>query len=255
MGHSFGEADLQVVGDMLAVVLKGFQLYAEVFQRDGDREVGIDVIIIQSDVDSQRQRRKFGILGVEHFERSASRPSVVEEVCVTGGETEVLGRKTADDIAVGVGLVHRAIAQVLRGDGSRVPFAEGFDKRGAYGFASCGIGHEVESQRAVAYGRKERRIVHRRRRVVVDCRNVRPTQCGGVRRLRELQKVVGRRTLLSLERRTGGEQQPDEVPCFFHPVIKNCGQSYINLDYLPYFCRANRQNFHDACGAYRGLPS
>jgi len=55
MGHPFGDSELQVVGHVVMVVLEGFQLDTEVFQRKRSREVSVDIVIVQTDVDGHRK--------------------------------------------------------------------------------------------------------------------------------------------------------------------------------------------------------
>ena len=228
VGHAFGEAGLEVEGHAGRAAVERLEFGAHVTQRGREGEVALFVVVVEAEVHGKGEGGIAGIVAADGLEGRTAGPAVGEEVAVGAAEDDVLGREAAEHGAGLVGLVHGAVAHVLRGEGGGVALAEGLDELRAEPTAAAGKGHEVEAQTAVAHGGVEGRIAPAGPRRVFDGRYILAAQRGHTRRDGQAEHFVGGRTLLG--RRPAEEQKAqDEKEAFFHSVRKNCVQRYYKI--------------------------
>ena len=171
-----GEGQMGVHG-----LVVGLELRAEVLQGEGEAEVGLVVVVVEAEVDGHGYGGVVGQVGEEELEVGSAAPAVGHEVAVAAADGDVLGAEPPDGAARGVGFVHRPVVEVVGVGCHGVAFAQGFDELCAHPGGRAEVGHEVEAEGAVADVGVQCGIVPPGSGIVLDERDVLPSERGNVR--------------------------------------------------------------------------
>ena len=160
---------LQVQRHPLKVVLVGLQLTAQIAGHCRYRPLAFGVKVVQSQIDTHRQRVVLAYVAGDHLRRDAAADAVAQRVGKGAAHTDVLRREVARLLAVRVRLAHRAVAHEPSAHAPRSARAGCLDKGGAGSRRSFHVGHHVQVHGAVAHVTHQGRVVeHEGGIVVVD---------------------------------------------------------------------------------------
>ena len=128
MRHAFGETDLHVEGQALRAVIKGLERGTDILQCGRKREIGIFVVIVYAQIHSNGKCRVVCIFRINEIEVGTTRPSVGEQIAISGTDDHVLRVKVAKHVACHVRFVHRTVTHHLCSDRSGVAFAKSLNE-------------------------------------------------------------------------------------------------------------------------------
>ena len=195
--EGLAHAHLEVEGHLAKIVVVGLHLATKVLGDDADRPFALRHIPVESEIDGHTHGAIVGDVGIDILGRDAAHDIARQLVGQRALYGKLVGRERAHLRARGVGLLHRAVVDILDAAHHRGLGRKHLGVGRARIAHAAHVVHVVEPGRAVAHRGCQGGVGEDERGVVLDDGDILATQRGSMRTHGEAQEVVFSLALLS----------------------------------------------------------
>ena len=171
VAHPLGETHLDVPWHFLSLVVKGFQLGADIFQDESIGKLGLRIIIAEARVETESDRRVVRQGGIEKFHRQAGTPAFAQVAGIKPLQADVLGGELTQLGVVGRCLLDIPIREKGGANTPSALFAMRFREKGTSGVDVGDVVQVVQVDRPVHLRTQQTGIVEDQRGIVLHQRN------------------------------------------------------------------------------------